>query len=114
MAFESGQIGVWPIIVRFLILKSHGIISQIFLCLSLRSLRLCARKSGSSNPTRSQLKLSVEKNHPLHQKQLRTHLVRAKLQLGLVLNFGLERMKDGITSIVNGLPEPPSPSEEIE
>ena len=57
---------------------------------------------------------SVEKNHPLHPKQLRTHLVLAKLQLGLVLNFGLERMKDGITRIVNGLPEPPSPSEEIE
>ena len=48
---------------------------------------------------------SVEKNHPVHPKQLRTHLVLAKLQLGLVLNFGLERMKDGITRIVNGLPE---------
>jgi GxxExxY protein len=48
---------------------------------------------------------SVEKNHPVHPKQLRTHLVLAKLQLGLVLNFGLERMKDGITRIVNGYPE---------
>jgi hypothetical protein len=37
-----------------------------------------------------------------------------KLQLGLVLNFGLERMKDGLTRIVNGLPEPLSPSTEIE
>jgi iron complex transport system substrate-binding protein len=51
---------------------------------------------------------SVEKNHPVHPKQLRTHLVLAKLQLGLVLNFGLERMKDGITRIVNGLAEPTS------
>ena len=50
---------------------------------------------------------SVEKNHPVHPKQLRTHLVLAKLQLGLVLNFGLETMKDGITRVVNGLPEPP-------
>ena len=57
---------------------------------------------------------SVEKNHPVHPKQLRTHLVLAKLQLGLVLNFGLERMKDGITRIVNGLPEPPGPMEEVE
>jgi GxxExxY protein len=56
---------------------------------------------------------SVEKNHPVHPKQLRRHLVLAKLQLGLVLNFGLERMKDGITRIVNGLPEPPSPAEEV-
>jgi GxxExxY protein len=49
---------------------------------------------------------SVEKNHPVHPKQLRTHLVLARLQLGLVLNFGLETMKDGITRVVNGLPEP--------
>jgi GxxExxY protein len=48
---------------------------------------------------------SAEKNHPVHAKQLRTHLVLAKLQVGLVLNFGLERIKDGITRIVNGLPE---------
>jgi GxxExxY protein len=52
---------------------------------------------------------SVEKNHPVHAKQLRTHLVLARLQLGLVLNFGLELMKDGITRIVNGLPEKPKP-----
>jgi iron complex transport system substrate-binding protein len=57
---------------------------------------------------------SVEKNHPVHAKQLRTHLVLAGFQLGLVLNFGLERMKDGITRIVNGLPETPTPSGETE
>ena len=52
---------------------------------------------------------SAEKNHPVHPKQLRTHLVLAKLQLGLVLNFGLELMKDGIIRVVNGLPEAPKP-----
>jgi GxxExxY protein len=57
---------------------------------------------------------SVEKNHPVHAKQLRTHLVLAKMQLGLVLNFGLERMKDGITRIVNGLSEPPGPIQNME
>jgi hypothetical protein len=36
------------------------------------------------------------------------------VKLGLVLNFGLERMKDGITRIVNGLLEPPRPMEEVE
>lgn len=56
---------------------------------------------------------SVEKNHPVHAKQLRTHLVLAKLQLGLVLNFGLELMKDGITRIVNGLPEAPKPPQDF-
>lgn len=52
---------------------------------------------------------SLEKNLPVHAKQLRTHLVLARLQLGLVLNFGLELMKHGITRIVNGLPEAPKP-----
>ena len=48
---------------------------------------------------------SVEQNHPVHAKQLRTHLLLMNLQLGLVLNFGLSRMKDGIVRIVNGLPD---------
>ena len=48
---------------------------------------------------------SVERNHPVHAKQLRTHLVLAKLPLGLVVNFGLERIKDGITRIINGYPD---------
>ncbi len=52
---------------------------------------------------------STEMNHPVHAKQLRTHLVLAKFQLGLVLNFGLEKLKDGITRMVNGLPETPLP-----
>jgi hypothetical protein len=55
--------------------------------------------------------LSVEKNHPLHPKQLHTHLVLANLQRGLALNFGLERMKAGLTRIVNGLPERPRPKQ---
>jgi hypothetical protein len=44
---------------------------------------------------------------------LRTHLVLAQLLLGLVLNFGLEKMKDGITRIVYGLPEPARSGREI-
>jgi GxxExxY protein len=57
---------------------------------------------------------SVEQNHPVHPKQLRTHQVLAKLPLGLVLNFGLERMQGGITRIANGLPEEPDPRSERE
>jgi GxxExxY protein len=48
---------------------------------------------------------STEQNHPVHAKQLRTYLVLGKRQLGLVLNFGMEKLKEGITRIVNGLPE---------
>ena len=33
------------------------------------------------------------------------HGLLDNLQVGLVLNFGMERMKDGIVRIVNGLPE---------
>jgi GxxExxY protein len=56
---------------------------------------------------------STEMNHPVHAKQLRTHLVLSKLQLGLVLNFGLEKIKDGITRMVNGLPETPLPESPV-
>lgn len=56
---------------------------------------------------------STEMNHPVHAKQLRTQLVLAKLQLGLVLNFGLEKIKDGITRMVNGLPETPLPESPV-
>ena len=48
---------------------------------------------------------AVEKNHPVYARQLRTYLVLARLPVGLVLNFGLEPIKDGITRIVNGLSE---------
>ncbi len=56
---------------------------------------------------------SVEKNHPVHPKQLRTHLVLTKLQVGLVLNFGLALMKEGITRVVNGLPDSASRSSDF-
>ena len=56
---------------------------------------------------------STQTNHPVHPKQLRTHLVLANLQLGLVLNFGLQTMKDGITRVVNGLPETAAPKNPI-
>jgi hypothetical protein len=38
----------------------------------------------------------------------------AQLQLGQVVIFAWERMKDGMTRIVDGLPEAPNPMEEIE
>ncbi len=48
---------------------------------------------------------SAEANQPVHKKQLITHLRLADKRLGLVINFGQERIKDGITRLVNGLPE---------
>ena len=48
---------------------------------------------------------SVESIAPLHKKQLLTHLRLADKRLGLLINFNVALIKDGITRIVNGMPE---------
>ena len=48
---------------------------------------------------------SLEKTVPVHKKQLTTYLRLAGKRLGLLINFGEELIKDGITRIVNGLPD---------
>ncbi len=46
---------------------------------------------------------SVETVIPVHKKQLLTYLRMADKRLGLLINFGAPRIKDGISRIVNGL-----------
>ena len=48
---------------------------------------------------------SVETLAPVHKKQLLTYLRLANKRLGLLLNFNVVLIKDGITRIVNGLQE---------
>ncbi len=48
---------------------------------------------------------SLERVLPVHKKQLLTYVRLADLRLGLLLNFGAVRIKDGITRIVNRLEE---------
>lgn len=48
---------------------------------------------------------SVAKIAPVHKKQLLTYLRLADKRLGLLINFNETRIKDGITRIVNRLPE---------
>jgi GxxExxY protein len=48
---------------------------------------------------------SVEKIAPVHKKQLLTYLRLADKRLGLLINFGEALIKDGITRVVNRLPE---------
>ena len=48
---------------------------------------------------------SVEKLAPVHQKQLLTYLRLADKRLGLLINFGEARIKDGIQRVVNQLSE---------
>ena len=46
---------------------------------------------------------SVEQVAPVHKKQLLTYLRLADCRLGLLINFGAELIKDGISRVVNGL-----------
>jgi GxxExxY protein len=46
---------------------------------------------------------SVEVIAPVHPKQLRTYLKLMDLKLGLLINFNVPLIKDGIHRVVNGL-----------
>ncbi len=48
---------------------------------------------------------AVEKVHPVHKKQLLTYLRLTGARLGLLVNFDSPLIKDGISRVVNGLPE---------
>jgi GxxExxY protein len=48
---------------------------------------------------------SVEAVAPVHKKQLLTHLRLAGKRLGLLINFNVALIKDGITRIANGMPD---------
>jgi GxxExxY protein len=48
---------------------------------------------------------SCEKIEPIHKAQLLTYLKLSGLTLGLVLNFNVPVMRDGIVRIVNNLEE---------
>jgi len=48
---------------------------------------------------------SVEVLAPVHRKQLLTYLRLADKRLGLLMNFQVALIKDGIARIVNGLEE---------
>jgi GxxExxY protein len=48
---------------------------------------------------------SVEATAPVHKTQVLTYIRLADKRLGLLINFGAPLIKDGITRLVNGLPE---------
>ena len=47
---------------------------------------------------------SVEAIAPVHKKQLLTHLRLADKRLGLLINFNVALIKEGIKRIANGSP----------
>ena len=46
---------------------------------------------------------SVETIHTVHKKQILTYLRLANKKVGLLINFNVPLIKDGITRVVNGL-----------
>jgi len=48
---------------------------------------------------------SVEAIAPVHKKQLLTYLRLANKRLGILINFDVDLIKDGIARVVNGLAE---------
>ena len=46
---------------------------------------------------------AIEKVLPVHKKQLMTYLKLSGLKLGLLVNFNVGLIKDGIERVVNGL-----------
>lgn len=48
---------------------------------------------------------SVEALAPVHRKQLETYLRLTGKRLGLLINFNVELIRDGIKRVVNRLPE---------
>ena len=48
---------------------------------------------------------SIEAIAPVHRKQLETYLRLTGMHLGLLINFNVELIKDGIQRVVNRLPE---------
>jgi GxxExxY protein len=46
---------------------------------------------------------SIEEVAPIHKKQLRTYLVLTDCKLGLLINFNVTLIKDGISRVVNNL-----------
>lgn len=46
---------------------------------------------------------SIQRFEPIHEAQLLTYLRLSELKQGILLNFNVPLMKDGIKRIVNGL-----------
>lgn len=54
---------------------------------------------------------SVEKLLPIHTAQLLSYLRLSSLQVGLLLNFNVLQLKDGLQRVVNQYPECPQRSQ---
>jgi len=48
---------------------------------------------------------SVDKLHPIHVSQVISYLKLSKVRVGLLMNFNVTRLKDGLKRIVHDLSE---------
>jgi GxxExxY protein len=48
---------------------------------------------------------AIERLQKVHSAQLRSHLRLSNKKLGLLINFNVHRLADGIKRVVNGFPE---------
>ena len=46
---------------------------------------------------------ATEKNHPIYETQVLTYLRLTGVKLGLLINFGVPYVKDGVSRIINGI-----------
>ena len=53
---------------------------------------------------------AVQSLEPIHEAQLLSYLKLADMRLGLLINFHVRRLRDGVRRIVNNLPETPAPA----
>ena len=56
---------------------------------------------------------ATEKMNPLYLKQVKTYLIAMNLQLGLLINFGMEKLVNGYVRVVNGFEDPPPRSQPL-
>ena len=52
---------------------------------------------------------TTEKMNPLFLKQVKTYLIAMNLPLGLLINFGMEKLVDGYVRVVNGFDDNSNP-----
>ena len=52
---------------------------------------------------------SIDKLLPIHKAQLMSYLKLADCKVGLLINFNVELLKDGIQRVVNNFPDSPHP-----
>jgi len=48
---------------------------------------------------------AIERVEKVHKAQVLSYLKQLKLKLGLLVNFNVRWLRDGVTRVVNGFPE---------